>query len=56
LARPTIDDLIEDTNIRMYNLQPENLTALTESSLKKLKSATSSSLPYLRRLRYTFDL
>ncbi len=21
LARPTIDDLIEDTNIRMYNLQ-----------------------------------
>ena len=29
LTKPTIDDLIEDTNIRMYNLNP---TSLTESS------------------------
>ena len=72
LARPTIDDLIEDTNIRMYNLQPENPTArisitssrpnptsksaISAAARKKLKSATSSSFPYLRRLRCTFDL
>ena len=42
LARPTIDDLIEDTNIRMYNLQPENPTALTESSLNNFLKAKSN--------------
>jgi len=42
LAKPTIDDLIEDTNIRMYNLQPENPTALTESSLNNFLKAKSN--------------
>ena len=37
LAKPTIDDLIEDTNIRMYNLQPDNPTSLTESSLNNFE-------------------
>ena len=39
LARPTIDDLIKDTNIRMYNLQPDNPTSLTESSLNNFLKA-----------------
>jgi hypothetical protein len=42
LARPTIDDLIEDTNIRMYNLQRDNPTALTESSLNNFLKTKSN--------------
>jgi hypothetical protein len=42
LARPTIDDLIEDTNIRMYNLQADNPTSLTESSLNSFLKAKSN--------------
>jgi hypothetical protein len=42
LARPTIDDLIEDTNIRMYNLQEDNPTSLTESSLNNFLKAKSN--------------
>ena len=42
LARPTIDDLIEDTNIRMYNLQPDNPASLTASSLNSFLKAKSN--------------
>jgi hypothetical protein len=42
LAKPTIDDLIEDTNIRMYNLQPDNPTSLTEFSLNNFLKAKSN--------------
>ena len=38
LARPTI----EDTNIRMYKLQPDNPTSLTESSLNIFLKAKSN--------------
>ena len=43
LARPTIDDLIKDTNIRMYNLQPDNPTSLTESSLNNFLKASATT-------------
>jgi len=31
-TKPTINDLFEDTNVRMYNLQVDDPTALTDSS------------------------
>ena len=33
LTKPTIDDLFEDTNVRMYNLQVDDPTALTDPSV-----------------------
>jgi hypothetical protein len=42
LTKPTIDDLIEDTNIWMYNLRQDNPTSLTESSLNNFLKAKSN--------------
>jgi hypothetical protein len=42
LKKPTINDLIEDTNVRMYNLRADDLTALTDSSLSNFLKAHAS--------------
>ena len=34
LTKPTINDLFEDTNVRMYNLQVDDPTGLTDSPLQ----------------------
>jgi len=42
LLKPTIDDLIEGTNVRMYNLRVDDPTALTDSSLSNFLKALAS--------------
>jgi hypothetical protein len=39
LIKPTINDLFEDTNVRMYNLQADDPTVLTDSSLANFLKA-----------------
>ena len=41
LVKPTIHDLIEDSDLRMYNLQPDG-TTLTEPSLNNYVKAKST--------------
>jgi hypothetical protein len=42
LTKPTINDLFEDTNVRMYNLQVDDPTALTDSSLSNFLKANAA--------------
>ena len=42
LLKPTIDDLIEETNVRMYNHRIDDPTALTDSSLSNFLKAHAS--------------
>ena len=42
LLKPTIDDLIEETNVRMYNHRIYDPTALTDSSLSNFLKAHAS--------------
>ena len=42
LTKPTINDLFENTNVRMYNLQVDDPTALTDSSLSNFLKANAA--------------
>jgi hypothetical protein len=42
LIKPTINDLFEDTNVRMYNLQADDPTVVTDSSLSNFLKALAT--------------
>jgi hypothetical protein len=42
LTKPNINDLFEDTDVRMYNLQADDPTALTDSSLSNFLKANAA--------------
>ena len=42
LTKPTINDLIEDSNVRMYNYQVNDPTTLTDSSLTNFLKAKAA--------------
>ena len=42
LRKPTINDLFENTNVRMYNYQVDDPTALTDSSLSNFLKANAA--------------
>ena len=42
LTKPTINDLIEDSNVRMYNYQANDPTTLTDSSLTNFLKAKAA--------------
>jgi len=42
VPQATMEDLIGDSTVRKYNFQPDNPTALTESSLNNFLKATST--------------
>jgi len=47
VPQATMEDLIGDSTVRKYNFQPDNPTALTESSLNNFLKATSK-FPHLK--------
>ena len=42
LTKPTINDLIEDSDVRMYNYQANDPTTLTDSSLTNFLKAKAA--------------
>jgi hypothetical protein len=42
LTQPNVNDLFPETNIRKYNIQPDNLTTLTDSSRQDFLKVNST--------------